>query len=101
MTTAGAGDASGADLALLAHGAAQRAEVLVVDDIHLVAAELTRLALAASCRSSLVTPAGRPATLLRHRLLSHLHGCTFAGHEPRESSEGTPASRSQNGMSSS
>src|SRR5439155_147090 len=41
-------DAGGADLALLAHGAAQCAEVLVVDDVDLVPAE----------RAGLPTPSG-------------------------------------------
>src|SRR5204862_6456725 len=43
VAAAAARDASRADLALLAHGAAQRAEVLVVDDVDLVTAERTRL----------------------------------------------------------
>src|SRR3954462_6972589 len=65
---AGARDASRADLALLAHRAAQRAEVLVVDDVDLVAAELAGLAPAASRRTLLVTPARclLPATCLCH-----------------------------------
>src|SRR3954447_24748987 len=43
MAPARPGDAGGTDLALLAHGAAQRAEVLVVDDVDLVATERARL----------------------------------------------------------
>src|SRR3954451_24150976 len=39
VPTAASGDASRADLALLAHGPAQRSEVLVVDDVDLVLAE--------------------------------------------------------------
>src|SRR3954451_22766813 len=68
VPTAGASYASRADLALLAHRAAQRAEVLVVDDIDLVAAELARLAPAASRWTPLVTPARclLPATCLCH-----------------------------------
>jgi hypothetical protein len=43
VAPAAPGDAGGADLALLAHGAAQGAEVLVVDDVDLVATESARL----------------------------------------------------------
>src|SRR3954453_8812104 len=84
VPAAGARDASRADLALLAHRAAQRAEVLVVDDVDLVAAELAGLAPAASRRTLLVTPARclLPATCL-------FHACSLL-----------PV-RSQNGMSSS
>src|SRR5918912_188025 len=64
VAPAGAGDPGRADLALLAHRAAQRAEVLVVDDVDLVPAELARLAPAAAGWALLVTPARRlPATL--------------------------------------
>src|SRR3954469_25678168 len=68
VPTAGASDACRADLALLAHRAAQRSEVLVVDDIDLVAAELARLAPAASRWTLLVTPARclLPATCFCH-----------------------------------
>src|SRR5947209_4848102 len=69
VATAGARDARGADLALLAHRTPEGAEVLVVDDVDLVSAELAGLAAAAACRSALtLTPAGRclPATLLCH-----------------------------------
>src|SRR5207253_1742230 len=69
VTAARTRDASRADLALLAHRPAQRAEVLVVDDVDLVAAERARLEPAA-CSGTLttVTPAARllPATLLCH-----------------------------------
>src|SRR4051794_3800659 len=57
VPAAGAGDAGGADLALLAHRAAQHAEVLVIDDVDLVTAELAWLAPAASRWALLVTPA--------------------------------------------
>src|SRR4051794_11669229 len=57
VPAAGAGDASRADLALLAHRAAQHAEVLVVDDVDLVLAELAGLAPAAARCALLVTPA--------------------------------------------
>src|SRR3954469_11852074 len=68
VPAAGARDASRADLALLAHRAAQHAEVLVVDDLDLVTAELARLAPAASRWTLLVTPARclLPATCLCH-----------------------------------
>src|SRR4051794_25562040 len=68
VPAAGARDASRADLALLAHRAAQRAEVLVIDDVDLVAAELARLAPAASRWPLLVTPAHclLPATSFCH-----------------------------------
>src|SRR3954471_17906084 len=84
VPAAGARNAGRADLALLAHRAAQRAEVLVVDDLDLVAAELAWLAPAASRWTLLVTPARclLPATCL-------CHACSLL-----------PV-RSQNGMSSS
>src|SRR3954467_4395719 len=68
MPTAGAWGAGRADPALLAHRATQRAEVLVVDDVDLVAAELAGLAPAASRWTLLVTPARclLPATCLCH-----------------------------------
>src|SRR4051794_5676043 len=68
VPAAGARDASRADLALLAHRAAQGAEVLVIDDVDLVAAELARLAPAPSPWTLLVTPARclLPATCLCH-----------------------------------
>src|SRR5436190_19539107 len=68
VPAAGARDASRADLALLAHRAAERAEVLVVDDVDLVAAELAGLAPAAARWTLLVTPARclLPATCLCH-----------------------------------
>src|SRR4051812_8463331 len=84
VPAAGASDASGADLALLAHGAAQRAEVLVVDDVDLVAAELAGLAPAASRWTLLVAPA---RCLLPAPCFSHAYSLLPV--------------RSQNGMSSS
>src|SRR3954453_6452774 len=69
MPAAGPRDASRADLALLAHRAPQRAEVLVVDDVDLVAAERARLAPATPALTLPVTPSPLsrgPATLLRH-----------------------------------
>src|SRR4051812_12412852 len=85
MPPAVSGDAGGADLALLAHRPPQRAEVLVVDEVDLVAAERARLEPAASAWALPVTPAPLcrgPATLLRH-------------------AKKLPTSLSQNGMSSS
>src|SRR3954464_9615386 len=67
MPTAGTGDPGRANLALLAHRPAQRAEVLVVNDVDLVAAELARLAPTAAPLALPVTPSRwSPATLLRH-----------------------------------
>src|SRR4051794_32170033 len=57
VPAAGASDPGRADLALLAHGATQRAEVLVIDHVDLVTAELAWLAPAASRWALLVTPA--------------------------------------------
>src|SRR4051812_50222159 len=70
MPPAGPGDTSGTDLALLAHSAAQRAEVLVVDDVDLVATERARLEPASAGHALLVTPAVRRpgSTLLCHYL---------------------------------
>src|SRR5438270_7975529 len=70
VAAAGSGDARGADLPLLAHRPAKRGEVLVVDNVDLVPAELARLAAAAAGRSLASVPpaAGAllPATLLCH-----------------------------------
>src|SRR5205085_10241834 len=70
MAPAASGDPGRADLALLAHGPAQRAEVLVVDDVDLVPAERAGLPPAASGRalSSVPSPGRLPAALLRHGL---------------------------------
>src|SRR5919108_2545262 len=59
MAPAGPGDAGGPDLALLAHGAAQGAEVLVVDDVDLVAAEGARLPAPAGPRTLLAVASPR------------------------------------------
>src|ERR687895_729665 len=75
VPAAGASDASGADLALLAHRAAQRAEVLVVHDVDLVATERARLEAGATAHALLVTPTssgGTGSTLLCHRLQAYL-----------------------------
>src|SRR3954464_2531116 len=68
MPAAGACDAGRADLALLAHRATERAEVLVVDDVDLVSAELAWLTPAAARWALLVTPARclLPATCFCH-----------------------------------
>src|SRR3954454_12965969 len=71
VAAAVAGDAGRADLALLAHGAAKRREVLVVDDVDLVLAEVARLAPAPARRAlPSVSPAAAfgllPASGLRH-----------------------------------
>src|SRR5436305_2940922 len=70
VAAAGAGDARGADLPLLAHRAAERREVLVVDHVDLVPAELAWLAPASAGRALASVPpaAGAllPATLLCH-----------------------------------
>src|SRR3954453_13823597 len=61
-----AGDAARADLAAVRDELTQRGDVLVVDELHLVAAVLARLAAAAAGPTLPVTPARRPAALLRH-----------------------------------
>src|SRR4051794_9904385 len=66
MAAAGAGDPPRADLAALGDELAQRRDVLVVDELDLVAAVLARLAAAAAGTTLAVTPARRPAALLRH-----------------------------------
>src|SRR2546429_9873038 len=70
VAAAGSGDARGADLPLLAHRPAKRGEVLVVDNVDLVPAELARLSAGAAGRSpaSLPPAAGGllAATLLCH-----------------------------------
>src|SRR2546423_11283648 len=70
VPAAGSGDARGADLPLLAHRPAKRGEVLVVDNVDLVPAELARLSTASAGRSlASVPPAARallPATPLCH-----------------------------------
>src|SRR3954449_8342116 len=70
VAAAGAGDAGGADLALVAHRAPQPCDVLVVDGVDLVPAVRTGLAAPASGRALPVSPApvvpAGAATLLRH-----------------------------------
>src|SRR5215212_6252429 len=66
VPAARARDAARADLAAVRDELAQRRDVLVVDELHLVTAVLARLAAAAAGPSLPVTPARRPAALLRH-----------------------------------
>src|SRR5581483_1311422 len=70
MAPACPGDAGGADLALLAHGATQGAEVLVVHDIDLVATEGARLA--ASAGPGALLAVAPPRLLPATTLLCHL-----------------------------
>src|SRR5918997_7184975 len=70
VAAAGAGHARGADLALVADRAAQRREVLVVDDVDLLPAERARLEAPAgsalAARAALAVPRLCSTTLLRH-----------------------------------
>src|SRR5829696_1804953 len=66
VPAAGARDAARADLAAVRHVLAQRRDVLVVDLIDLVAAVAAGLAAPGAGPALLVTPARRPAALLRH-----------------------------------
>src|SRR4051812_19953786 len=98
MASAGAGDASGSDLALLAHRAADRPEVLVVDDVDLVATERARLEPASAGHALLVTPAVRRpgSTLLCHYLQPTFVCRIVSGRKALESSGGRgtgPAAR--------
>src|SRR3954470_2521061 len=90
MASAGAGDASGPDLALLAHCAADRPEVLVVDDVDLVATERARLEPASAGHALLVTPAVRRpgSTLLCHYLQPTFVCRIVSGRKALESSGG-------------
>src|ERR1700677_3696502 len=76
VAAAGAGDPARADLALLGDELAQRADVLVVDLLDVVAAVLARLAPAATGTALLVSPAHRLcATTLFH--LNYASLCVF------------------------
>src|SRR5690349_3667925 len=66
VPAAGARDAARADLAAVRDELAQRGDVLVVDELHLVAAVRAGLAAAAAGPALPITPARRPAALLRH-----------------------------------
>src|SRR4051812_19789514 len=61
VAPAGARDAARADLAPVGHELLQRVDVLVVDELDLVAAVLARLASPAAASSLAITPARRPA----------------------------------------
>src|SRR3954451_5011319 len=66
VAPARAGDAARADLAAIGHELAQRGDVLVIDELHLVAAVRARLAPSAGASGLAIPPARRPAALLRH-----------------------------------
>src|ERR687898_592113 len=66
VAAAGARDAARADLAAVGHVLLEGRDVLVVDLIDLVAAVAAGLAAAGTGAALLVTPARRPAALLRH-----------------------------------
>src|SRR5918994_3273249 len=66
VAAARAGDAPGADLPPVRHVLLEGREVLVVDLVDLVAAIAAGLAAARAGAALLVTPARRPAPLLRH-----------------------------------
>src|SRR5687768_15868907 len=100
VTTARARDAARADLAAIGDELPQRGDVLVVDELHLVAAVRAGLATPAAGPAPLITPARRPAALLRHcwnpllepKSRRPAHACARAGvrssaHATREGSE--------------
>src|SRR5215216_658848 len=66
VAAARARDAARADLASVRDELPQRGDVLVVDELHLVAAVRAGLATAAAGPALPITPARRPAALLRH-----------------------------------
>src|SRR5215211_8046288 len=66
VPAARARDAARADLAAVGDELPQRGDVLVVDELDLVAAVLAGLATAAAGPALPITPARRPAALLRH-----------------------------------
>src|SRR5262245_45864969 len=66
MTPARTGDAARADLAPVRDELAERVDVLVVDELDLVAAVLAGLTTAAAGSAFAITPARRPAALLCH-----------------------------------
>src|SRR5689334_16907196 len=66
MTPAGAGDPARADLAPVGDELAQGGDVLVVDELDLVAAVLAGLASPTAASRLAITPARRPAALLCH-----------------------------------
>src|ERR1700743_736726 len=66
MPAARARDATGADLAAVRDELAKGGDVLVVDELPLVAAVLAGLPASAAPSGLAITPAGGPAALLRH-----------------------------------
>src|SRR5688572_16750600 len=66
VPTARARDATRTDLAAVAHELLERVDVLVVDELDLVAAVLAGLAASAAPAGLTIPPARRPAALLRH-----------------------------------
>src|SRR4051812_282559 len=66
MAAAGSGDAARADLAAIRDELPERVDVLVVDELDLVAAVLAGLAAPAAGTALAITPARRPAALLCH-----------------------------------
>src|SRR4051812_8934058 len=66
MPAAGAGDAAGADLAPVGDELPQGGDVLVVDELHLVAAVLAGLPAPAASSGLAISPARGPAALLCH-----------------------------------
>src|SRR3712207_4554547 len=77
MTAARTRDPARADLAALGDELAQGGDVLVVDELHLVLAVLAGLAAAAAGTTLAVTPARRPAALLRHVRKTSLGSARF------------------------
>src|SRR3954469_13587676 len=82
VPAAGAGDPARADLAALGDELPQRGDVLVVDELDLVLAVLAGLATAAAGTTLAVTPARRPAALLRH-VRKPLSSARFGWHRAR------------------
>src|SRR3954468_13538444 len=72
MAPAGPRDAGGADLALLAHGAAEGAEILVVDDVDLVPAEGARLPTPSGARALTAVAPARLLPAVATTLFCHL-----------------------------
>src|SRR5262245_26379466 len=66
MPPAGSGDAARTDLAAIRDELPERVDVLVVDELDLVAAVLAGLAAPAAGTALAITPARRPAALLCH-----------------------------------
>src|SRR3954468_3328767 len=87
------GDAGGADLALLAHGAAQRAEVLVVDDVDLVPAERARLPTPSGAGPLTAIAPARLLPAVATTLFCHLRRTPFERLEGDVVVPGSPARR--------